>query len=302
MRPDLVAPKCPRRGWVMLSTRERDFVMPTTCKTWGCHVCKEKVRQLTALKLMYGCLSTGGPSHFITVTYRKRPGDRTRDAQDVAKDWAALWRQLKGQEAWREAQWIKVPELTKAGQVHLHGIVVLAKGRDTCRKGDYHRKRWMQSQPSGHCLEHDLAHAWYEQTGDSFVVDCETVRSVAGTASYVQKYMAKSFAGDRSTMASLGFKKRWTSSRDWPRAEPLHLLGTELGLWERVTRYKGPWAKYSNHSEDEPVLMRDMAEDQELEAPYELTPVGEPYLLEMRKMMERRDDVRDAMKGLGISV
>jgi len=286
----------------VLSTADRDYVVPTTCKTWGCPACNNKVRQLTAMKMMYGCLSTGGPSHFITVTYRKRPGDRTRNAKDVAEDWAALWRRLKELEAWKEAAWLKVPELTKKGQVHLHAIAVQARSKDSCRKRDKDRKAWMQRPCSGRCLEHDLAAAWYDITGDSFVVDCSEIRSVTGTASYVQKYMSKMFPKDRATLKSLGFAKRWTASKDWPRVAPLRLLGTELGAWEFVTRVHGAKATYAVHSEDVPVPMVDMAEDQELEAPVYLQHVGDEYLLALRHLAEKRSAVKDVMKGLGIAI
>lgn len=303
MRADLTAPKCPRRGFVLLGTSTKDYVVPTTCKTWGCGVCYNKVRQLTALKMMYGCLSTGGPSHFITVTYRKRDRDTTRNAKGVAKEWAAWWRLLKKQVAWKNAAWIKVPELTKRGQIHLHGIIVNAVGKASCRTSEFGRKAWMLRNCSQNCLEHDMAKAWYEVTNrKSFVTDCQEIRSVAGTCAYVQKYMAKDFAGDRKTLKSLGFKKRWSSSSNWPRCEPLRLQGSLLGAWESVLRVHGAKATYAVHSEDEPVRMSEMVEDQELAEDWLMERVGSDYLLAVRALAETKRDLKDLQKGLGIAI
>ncbi len=302
MRDDIAAPKCPKRGWVILGTSERDYVVPTTCKTWGCQVCRNKVRQLTALKMMFGCLSTGGPSLFITLTYRKRPGDRTRNARSVAMDWAALWRRLKEKEAWRNAAWVKVPELTKAGQVHLHGIVVMADGKDTCRTSSRNRKAWMEKVCSANCLEHDLARTWYDITGDSFIVDCQIVRSVAGTAGYVQKYMSKSFQGERAAMESLGFGRRWSASRNWPRCRPIQLQGTEWEAWQTITRIPGWKATQSTGPEDPPIPIVDIFEDQEREAPWLMEKVGGDYYLELRRLSEKRKAIKEVMKGFGIAI
>ena len=276
--------------------------MPTTCKTWRCPVCSNKVRQLTALKMMYGCLSTGKPSHFITITYRKRQGDRTRNASNVARDWAALWRQLRELDRWKSAAWVKVPELTKAGQVHLHGIVVLATGKDSCRIRKDRRKEWMQRSCSSGCLEHDLAQIWYDITGDSFVVDCQRVRSVAGTAGYVQKYMSKSFDGERRAMQDLGFGRRWSASRNWPRCAPIKLQGTEWEAWESVTRRHGTKASYSEYSEDLPVRMSELFLDQEEDKPWILEKVGGDYNLAMRALSLKRKQIKDVMKGFGIEI
>ncbi len=303
MRSDLASPKCPTRGFVVLGTAQRDYVVPTTCKTWGCGVCYNKVRQLTALKMMYGCLSTGGPSHFITVTYRKRDRDATKNARGVAKEWAALWRLLREKVAWKNAAWIKVPELTRRGQVHLHGIIVGAIGKASCRRSEFQRKAWTLRGCSESCLEHDISRSWYEVTkGKSYITDCQEVRSVAGTCAYVQKYMAKDFSGERKALKSLGFKKRWSSSKNWPRCEPVRLQGSVVGAWESVLRVHGPKATYALHSEDEPERMSDMVETQELEKDWLMERVGEDYLLAVMALGERKRDMKDIQKGLGIKV
>jgi len=306
MRDDIASPKCPRGGFVVLKTGYRDFVVPTTCKTWRCSVCSNKVRQLTAMKMMYGCLSTGKPSHFITVTYRNRAQDRTRSAKDVEREWAVLWRRLRKLEAWKKAEWIKVPELTARGQVHLHGIVINLVGQDTCRVKTTGRKKWMQRRCSSNCLEHDLAKTWdWVTEGVSFVVDCQQIRSVAGTASYVQKYMGKMFGEDRKRLQALHFKKRWTCSRNWPRLRLVKLRGTEEALWEQVTRFHGSKAVYYddtdlNHEWSMP--MKDLALSQEREAPVPLERVGSEYALEMRRLAINRKEIKEVMKGFGIEI
>ncbi len=153
------------------------------------------------------------------------------------------------------------------------------------------------------CLEHDLARGWSEVTkGKSFITDCQEVRSVAGTCAYVQKYMAKDFSGDRKTLKSLGFKKRWASSKNWPRCEPIRLQGSLVGAWDSVLRVHGAKATYGVHSEDEPVRMSDMVEDQEREEDWLMERVGSDYLMAIRALAEGKRYTTQIQKGLGIKI
>lgn len=78
-----------------------------------------------------------------------------------------------------------------------------------------------------------MSRIWEEVTGDSFVVDVSRIRSGARSARYCSKYMVKSFR-DRESMEALGFKRRWSRSRNWPSGFAMQLRGTAEKRWVRT--------------------------------------------------------------------
>lgn len=99
-------------------------------------------------------------------------------------------------------------ELTKKGQPHLHIVALRLEGS----KG---------------VLEREAREAWYEATGDSYIVDVRPITSKYGIGFYLGKYLEKGFA-HREEMVDLGFLRRWSASGGWPRAGKLTLT-TETG-------------------------------------------------------------------------
>lgn len=97
-------------------------------------------------------------------------------------------------------------------------------------------------------MEHDISVVWHGITGDSFVCDVSGIRSLEGVANYVQKYMGKTMF-ERAELEGLGFRRRWSASRNWPRGAQLRLRGTEEGAWLQVTVVSAkqlreqPWAR-----------------------------------------------------------
>lgn len=272
--------ECPRRGFVLLLSpdgREK-LCVKTTCKTWGCHVCRKKVRQLVAMKIMYGVSSVEGPSQFITVTYRYQGPADLVNASTSAKHWAKLWRILKALPRWQNAAWFKVPELTQQGQVHFHALVTGVSGIDTCRTEPDEKARmsWLQRPCIKHCLEHDLVRAWYTVTG-AFIGDCSTVRSSERVAHYVQKYMSKAFDEFEGYMHYLGYRRRYSASRNWSRFKPIRLAGTELG-WQSVRVFQESKLELNPESEGSLVYtLRTLARNSEGHPLLER--VGEPGAL-----------------------
>jgi len=81
------------------------------------------------------------------------------------------------------------------------------------------------------CVEHEIAKVWYGITGNSWVVDCREVWSPAGASSYIFKYLDKGF-DDRESLEALGFKRRWSCSRDWPSPERMQFVITMSKGWQ----------------------------------------------------------------------
>ena len=83
------------------------------------------------------------------------------------------------------------------------------------------------------CVEHEWSHHWLDITGDSYIVDVRVVVGARGAAAYLAKYLAKGFERF-SVLSDLGFKRRFTTLRNWPGFGRLRLRGTEEGWWDNT--------------------------------------------------------------------
>lgn len=223
------------------------ITVATTCKTWGCLGCRDRVKMYVKLRMEHGTSIVPEPQ-LITVTYAYRGVGSRRDASSVGRDWASLMR-LWNKRHHQKTPWFRVPELTKKGQVHLHLIVGGLTNRiPCCQPGSHgscaHKKGfdWAMAPCPVNCVEHELAKDWYGITGDSWVVDCRPVWGASGAASYLFKYLEKGFAV-RTDLEALGFKRRWSCSRDWPSPEKMQFAVTLAQGWE----FKQFWRKGGIH-------------------------------------------------------
>lgn len=235
--------ECPRAGYMRLKIFDNVVTVPTSCKTWRCLSCRDRVKSYVRMRMEHGILILKD-CLLITVTYAIREGVGKKDAVTVGKDWAECTRLLNNR--WSlsppsqspKMKWFRVPELTKKGQVHLHLIVGgIGERVACCRPGTMGTCRhvksyaWAMEECRVDCLEHELAKVWYGVTGDSWVVDCRAVWSPAGASSYLFKYLNKGF-DDREELEALGFKRRWSCSRDWPSPERMRFVVTGSKGWQ----------------------------------------------------------------------
>lgn len=210
--------QCPRQGTVFLNTAVAPYALNTVCKTWSCNVCVRKKLQEFKDKVEYGA-SIIGPCWFITLTLRT-VGSVRRDAQYVAAIWARFWYLWRLRHPGEKTPpWLKVIEATKEGQPHLH-LIVGSLGKLNVK--EIHRE-WS-----------DL---WLKATDDSYVVWVTPVVGISGAGSYLAKYMAKTFKS-RRVLEALGFKRRWSSSANWPKGK-VQLVGTKEGLWKGDKEFYG---------------------------------------------------------------
>ncbi len=84
-------------------------------------------------------------------------------------------------------------------------------------------------------LKEIVRELWYGITGDSYIVDVRRTYEPARLANYLGKYLAKTFV-EREHMEKQGWKRRYSSSRNWPKPEPLRLRGTEMDRWQHMER------------------------------------------------------------------
>ncbi len=230
----VLAGRCDRGGFTELFTPEgRSVILPTTCKTWGCVVCRNKLLALFKAKVEVG-VSHLGRCSFITTTYLAE-SERLRAAGCATKDWTELWRRLRRQG--ERFKWLKVTEMTKVGTPHHHMIVgpisdsrqirchgkTIRRGRETAT--------YVGRIPTCGCLSHVFSRAWKATTGDSYMCFATPVDSSIGAAGYMAKYFQKEFLVRRAR------GRRYTTSRDWPGGQRIRLAITLEHGWSHIRRW-----------------------------------------------------------------
>lgn len=223
---------CPRRGYVCLRDKRSgvEYVVATNCRTWKCLSCRERNAAAVRARIQFGCWMARRSS-FITVTYKLDGPETVRQRVVVGRDLARLFSSLKSREEYLGMKWFAIPEATRKGQVHVH-LVVTDHEREVeaCERRAKYDAAWRnRCVVDGLCVEHEWASWWREITGDSFVVDARPVVSADEAGWYMSKYLTKAL-GQRRVLAALGFSRRWSCSRNWPRGE-LRLEGSIDGAW-----------------------------------------------------------------------
>lgn len=213
--------------------------MQTSCKTWGCTVCRKKCLALARMKMVYGCLKVGD---YWLITATLKLGSRWAvNAASVRMVWERWLQLLKL--TFPNLKWWRVIELTKKGTPHIH---VVMGGLDRSRPDSCYdemdetpySEAFVRSPCKVDCLMHELARSWLDVTGDSFVVDAREGYSPGRLANYLGKYLIKGFY-HRREMEERGWVRRYSSSRNWPRVGLLQTETQANGGWERVVMHPG---------------------------------------------------------------
>ena len=219
--------ECERKGYAWLRTESnRTLVVPTVCKTWGCGKCAQLVMSRFRLRVAVGC-SVLQPCAFTTFTFRLE-GEPV-DASYVARTWKAFFRKWKRLEA--PFEWLKVVELTQAGQPHLHLVMGPVTGRIRCYGKRRLGEAWFLKDRECQCLSHRLSRVWHIVTGNSWHVHTTPVMSAKGAGGYLAKYMAKG-GSQRELLEAAGFERRFSSSRGWPATGTMQLEQTLGRGWK----------------------------------------------------------------------
>ncbi len=223
-RGSAMSGRCPKQGYIILTAKGNrgQVELPTFCKTWRCVACRKKLSSFVKMKAALGCLRLGRCA-FTTVTYRWESGI-SWDAASARAQWKELLRSSTSLRSPR--QWMRVPELTKNGMPHYHLILgpIANEEKIACYgKTDFLMARFRASFKTCGCLSHALSRDWLRITGDTEIVHAQEVYGAAQAASYVAKYLGKTF-GDRTALEAMGFARRYSSSRGWPAGQRLRLI------------------------------------------------------------------------------
>lgn len=72
----------------------------------------------------------------------------------------------------------------------------------------------------------------------------------------MSKYLTKTFS-DRKELKGLGFKRRWSCSRNWSSPGKMELFGTKYAAWDSVrwTKHHGELEQF-NSRPDHPLVER----------------------------------------------
>ena len=163
-------------------------------------------------------------SAFMSITY-KAGSPRLRVAGCVSRDWRAFWRLLRD-DPLRQMKWLRVMELTKKRTPHFHLVIGPTEGqRVRCYSRRFDVVRFRREFDKCGCMSHRASRAWYEVTGDSYIVHAIPVYSAKGAASYLANYVKKDF--DKVRGEAYGMKRRWSTSHGWPGSGRLRLAHTE---------------------------------------------------------------------------
>ncbi len=272
---------CPRAGWVVVSDGINVYKMLTNCGTWGCLGCRNRNQARFGIIVEYGCLM-GQRSYFITNTLRTWGPESIRDADYVKKAFKELLRRLKSRESNRQIAWLQVPELTRKLQPHLHTIVSgIGKRKVRCVDFIPWSEEWVLRHCAVDCLTHEWSKHWLAITRHSFMCFATNVICNEGAGAYLGKYLSKQ-EDYRDSLVSLGFSRRWSCSRNWPRGR-VGFRGTVEAKWIDVQRV--PLSRASYGTVDNKKL------EEIKEAPKGIglfERVGTPSYLAFEKRLERR--------------
>lgn len=217
---DCQTPRRPMLRGINHEMQKAVFFKPR-CKMWNCPACAPVNRGLWAVRAYHGAemLEQNGNSiQFLTLTSHEK-----LSASASLAVMPHAWDQLN-KRARRVApgyQYLLIPEPHKDGRVHVHAIETSALG-----------ERWWK----------DTA----RECGFGFMAEEEELRSAAGAAYYVTKYITKGLEGHEWPK---GFR-RVRTSRAWPKLPALPAAeGWEWSVLPRETQlndayYELRWKGY----------------------------------------------------------
>jgi len=265
--------KCPRRGYAILTKKGgKRLLIETRCKTQRCVVCGPAVRAAIALKAEVGSWIHGA-SNFITLTLRMGT-EGIRDAGHVQKVFRAFLSKLK-RDHQITLKYMKVVELTKQGQPHLHLVAAgMPSGRVTRCAGLKNERAWVEKgcfQVGAPCLLHIVSQTWLAVSQDSWVCDVSPVRSGPAAGRYIAKYVGK---WDQGKMLNLGFKRKWSATQGFTPNLHLRLRGTVEKKWIKTEHW--------DYQKDAKHWLADSRDDRELEI------VGHPIVMAKYEMRKKR--------------
>ncbi len=259
--------RCPRRGMAYMRPNESTlYGVQTNCKSWSCKACRNrKIGQVVSL-MVYGSSRLIQPL-LVSLTFKTIGRGRVRRESLVSAKYAEaafkeFIRRMRRRPWFGGMEWIRVIELTEAGQIHFHLIMGVPKIKRTDYRGGkkvrcIKHPNWSRFLASEcRCIMHEFSREWYSVTKDSYIVDVRNVYDVEGACWYLAKYLAKTMYGDqRDLIIKKGYLRRYFCSSKWPRGAQMRRLGTVMKAWVGHGFSYGPPAQdLVDWSKDQPLM------------------------------------------------
>jgi hypothetical protein len=164
---------------------------PSRCRRWACPDCGPRKARKLAKRIQQT-----KAQRFITLTIRPDPA-RTPEAQldRLTAAWRTIFKRLKREHHGKALGYVRIVELTRRGTPHLHIAYI----------GPYVPQRRLS--------------AWMNELVGSPIVDIRRIKTEAGLARYLAKYLTKA----HETLAS---RRKWSASKhtlppeEKPQLEP----------------------------------------------------------------------------------
>jgi len=182
---------------------QKALVIKANCKQWNCETCGARKTKYWMARALDGTRVLGGQWFFMTITPHESWKKKGQSLANLRKNWDKLRKRII--RAFGKFEYLKIFEHFKDDEYHLHFIAnceipYKVTGQDE-KGNDKYSCKWLKDN-SRAC-------------GMGFMTDYQPIRSPAGTAYYLVKYVAKNI-GDaaknweknlRRIEASHGFPK-----------------------------------------------------------------------------------------------
>lgn len=128
--------------------------------------------------------------------------------------------------------------MTKKKVPHHHLVVGPTDFKIRCYGRQFDVKKFKRLFDRCDCLSHRMSRLWLAITHDSYIVHAVPVVGARGVGSYLSSYLKKDMY-DRTDLESIGFGRRFSTSRGWPGNGRLRLAETLVNGWESTDWQSG---------------------------------------------------------------
>jgi hypothetical protein len=190
---------------------KKSLVVRAACKSWNCEPCGARKTRYWIARALNGTRILGGNWYFATITPHPDWKKKGASLQNIRKNWDKLRKRIKRKS--EAFDYLKVFEHFEDGEYHLHLITnavlpYTIPGQDEDGNDIFYCK-WLKDASN--------------DSGLGYIADYQLIRSPAGTAYYVAKYVCKSIgAGGKVWEKGL---RRIEASHKFPKLPDLHEAG-----------------------------------------------------------------------------
>lgn len=186
---------------------KKALVIRAPCKMWSCQSCGARKVKFWIARVINGINEIGGQWYFMTITAHRHWRGSARSLENIRKNWHKLLKRMRRQ-AQAKFAYVKIFEHHADDSFHLHLItnVTLPYTEKEQKDGKTeYTSQWLKDNAA--------------QSGLGFMADYQPLRSPAGAAYYVAKYVTKTIGDDAEKWPKS--IRRIQPSLGWPKLKDL---------------------------------------------------------------------------------